>query len=287
MTGFGSASSREDGVSLQVEIRTVNNKFYKSNIRLPDLLQSLEAETDALVSKQITRGSVTINVKFMDSPEHGVATINAEILSNYINTLREVDSSVSIEVSRLLSLPGVLSNDADEDIALRVKPLLLSLVSDCCEKVLEMRRREGQSLEEDLDGQLTKIAEHLSHIKERAPEIVNEYQTRLRQRMEALFSEVGANVSEPDTLREVAIFAEKTDIAEEISRLDGHLDQFREIIGGPENEPIGRTLDFLAQEMLRESNTIASKCLDGETSRRIVEIKGAVDRIKEQVQNAE
>ena len=287
MTGFGSASSREGGVSLQVEIRTVNNKFYKSNVRLPDLLQSLEPEVDALVSKQITRGSVTVNVKFMDSPEHGVAKINADILSNYINSLREVDSSVSIEVSRLLSLPGVLSNDTDEDVALRVKPILTDLVKDCCEKVLEMRRREGRSLEEDLDCQLIKIAEHLAHIKERAPQIVSEYQTRLQQRMEALLAEVGANVSDQDTLREVAIFAEKTDIAEEISRLEGHLDQFRELTGTPENEPIGRTLDFLAQEMLRESNTIASKCLDGETSRRIVEIKGAVDRIKEQVQNAE
>jgi uncharacterized protein (TIGR00255 family) len=287
MTGFGSASSREDGVTIQVEIRTVNNKFYKSNVRLPDLLQSLEAEIDAMVSKQISRGSVAVNVKFMDSPEHGVATINEDILREYIKTLREVDASVSIEVSRLLSLPGVLSNDSDEDVAIRVKPRLLELVEDGCQKVIEMRRREGQTLEADLEQQLSKIAEHLSNIKERAPGIVEEYQQRLRQRMETLFSEVGANVSESDTLREVAIFAEKTDIAEEISRLDGHLEQFRELIGGPEVEPIGRTLDFLAQEMLRESNTIASKCLDGETSRRIVEIKGAVDRIKEQVQNAE
>lgn len=287
MTGFGSASSREDGVTIQVEIRTVNNKFYKSNVRLPDLLQSLEAEIDAMVSKQISRGSVAVNVKFMDSPEHGVATINEDVLREYIKTLREVDASVSIEVSRLLSLPGVLSNDSDEDVAIRVKPRLLELVEDGCQKVIEMRRREGQTLEADLEQQLSKIAEHLSNIKERAPGIVEEYQQRLRQRMETLFSEVGANVSESDTLREVAIFAEKTDIAEEISRLDGHLEQFRELIGGPEVEPIGRTLDFLAQEMLRESNTIASKCLDGETSRRIVEIKGAVDRIKEQVQNAE
>jgi uncharacterized protein (TIGR00255 family) len=150
-----------------------------------------------------------------------------------------------------------------------------------------MRRREGKSLEEDLVNQLVKISENLSHIKDRAPEIVAEYQKRLRQRMETLFAEVGVNLTEQDTLREVAIFAEKTDIAEEIARLDGHIDQFRDLIGGPENEPIGRTLDFLSQEMLRESNTIASKCLDGETSRRIVEIKGAVDRIKEQVQNAE
>lgn len=287
MTGFGSASSRKDGVSLQVEIRTVNNKFYKSNVRLPDLLQSLEAEIDAIVAKQITRGSVTVSVKFMDSPEHGVATINSEILGNYLNKLREVDDSISIEVSRLLSLPGVLSNDTEEEVAIRVKSTLLGLVSECCTDVIEMRRREGKSLEEDLVNQLVKISENLSHIKNRAPEIVAEYQKRLRQRMEILFAEVGVNLTEQDTLREVAIFAEKTDIAEEIARLDGHIDQFRDLIGGPENEPIGRTLDFLSQEMLRESNTIASKCLDGETSRRIVEIKGAVDRIKEQVQNAE
>lgn len=287
MTGFGSASSRKDGVSLQVEIRTVNNKFYKSNVRLPDLLQSLEAEIDAIVAKQITRGSVTVSVKFMDSPEHGVATINSEILGNYLNKLREVDDSISIEVSRLLSLPGVLSNDTEEEVAIRVKSTLLGLVSECCTDVIEMRRREGKSLEEDLVNQLVKISENLSHIKDRAPEIVAEYQKRLRQRMETLFAEVGVNLTEQDTLREVAIFAEKTDIAEEIARLDGHIDQFRDLIGGPENEPIGRTLDFLSQEMLRESNTIASKCLDGETSRRIVEIKGAVDRIKEQVQNAE
>jgi len=153
--------------------------------------------------------------------------------------------------------------------------------------VLDMRRREGQTLEADLESQLVNIAVHLSHIKDRAPQMVTEYQTRLRQRMESLFAEVGANVTEQDTFREVAIFAEKTDIAEEISRLNGHLEQFRELVGRPEDEPIGRTLDFLAQEMLRESNTIASKCVDGETSRRIVEIKGAVDRIKEQVQNAE
>jgi uncharacterized protein (TIGR00255 family) len=287
MTGFGRASSRKDGVSLQVEIRTVNNKFYKSNVRLPDILQSLEAEIDTLVAKQIIRGSVTISVKFIDSPEHGVATINPEILSNYLSKLREVDDTVSIDVGRLLSLPGVLSNDTEDDVAIRVKSTLLGLVLDCCTDVIEMRRKEGKSLEEDLKNQLAKINENLSHIKERAPEIVAEYQARLRQRMQSLFDEVGATVTEQDTLREVAIFAEKTDIAEEITRLDGHINQFHDLIGGPENEPIGRTLDFLSQEMLRESNTIASKCLDGETSRRIVEIKGAVDRIKEQVQNAE
>ena len=105
--------------------------------------------------------------------------------------------------------------------------------------------------------------------------------------MAAILSDVGKEVTDGDLLREVAVFAERADISEEISRLSGHLEQFREFIGNENYDPIGRTLDFLAQEMLRESNTIASKCLDGDTSRRIVEVKGAIDRIKEQVQNAE
>jgi uncharacterized protein (TIGR00255 family) len=287
MTGFGSASSRKDGVSLQVEIRTVNNKFYKANVRLPEQLQSLETEIDVAVSKQLSRGSVTVIVKFIDSPEHGIATINKEVLGNYIHQLQEVDSSITIDMSRLLMLPGVMCHDSDDDIVGRNKSELMSLVQEACDGVIEMRQREGKVLEDDLSTHLTRIEEQLSFIKERAPEIVEEYQNRLRQRVQNLLSEIGKSIEDVDFLREIAMFAEKTDIAEEISRLEGHLNQYRELIAAADHEPIGRTLDFLAQEMLRESNTIASKCLDGDTSRRIVEMKGAVDRIKEQVQNAE
>ena len=287
MTGFGSALSRKEGVTLQVEVRTVNNKFYKAHIRLPEVLQPLETEIDVAVSKYITRGSVTVNVKLEDTSERGLPKINKEVLANYIHQLKETDSSVTIEVSRLLMLPGVMSVDANDNFAERNKEELMSLVRNACQDVIDMRQREGKVLEEDLCAHLNKIENHLSLIKERAPEIVDEYQTRLRQRIDSLLAEIGKNVEQEDVLREVAIFAEKTDIAEEISRLEGHLVQYRELINECDNEPIGRTLDFLAQEMLRESNTIASKCLDGDTSRRIVEIKGAVDRIKEQVQNAE
>ena len=287
MTGFGSASSRKDGVSLQVEIRTVNNKFYKATIRLPEPLQSLETAIDVAVSKQLSRGSVTVIVKFIDTSEHGIATINKDVLGKYVDQLKEVDSSLTIDMSRLLLLPGVLSNDSNDDVVERNKSTLMNLVQTACDGVIDMRKREGKALEEDLCIHLEEIEKHLSFIKERAPEIVEEYQTRLRQRVQNLLSEIGKSVEDVDLLREVALFAEKTDIAEEISRLEGHLHQYRELISGSDQEPIGRTLDFLAQEMLRESNTIASKCLDGDTSRRIVEIKGAVDRIKEQVQNAE
>ena len=287
MTGFGSAASREDGVSLQVEIRTVNNKFYKAHIRLPEPLQSLETAIDIAISKRLSRGSVTVNVKFVDISEHGIATVNKEILQNYIEQLRDVDAELQIDMGRLLHLPGVLHSDEEDDVASRTKDALLALVDKACIDVLDMRTREGKVLEEDLEIHLSKIDDDLTCIKDRTPEIVEEYQTRLHARVQNLLQEIGKSIDEKDLLREVAIFAEKTDIAEEIARLSGHLLQFRELIERSNGEPVGRTLDFLAQEMLRESNTIASKCLDGETSRRIVEIKGAVDRIKEQVQNAE
>lgn len=287
MTGFGSVSSHEDGVSIQIELRTVNNKFYKSTIRLPDSLQSLEAEIDAQVSRSFSRGSVTLSVKYVDTSEHGIATINTESLQNYIDQLREMDSSLSVDIGRLLSLPGVLASDSDEDIVTRVRSTVMDLVTAACENTIEMRKREGKALQQDLEDLLSKLGEELSHIKQRAPEIVKEYQSRLHQRMEGLLSEIGKSVAQEDLLREVAIFAERTDIAEEITRLEGHIVQFKELVDGSDQDPIGRTLDFLAQEMLREANTIASKCLDGESNRRIVEVKGAIDRIKEQVQNTE
>ena len=282
MTGFGSSSSREEGVSLQVEIRTVNNKFYKASVRLPDPLQSIETAIDIAISKKLSRGSVTVTVKFSDTSEHGIATVNKEVLGNYIAQLQAVNADAHIDMA-----PGVLASNAEDEVASRTKDSLLKLIDQACDDVISMRTREGETLEADLELHLTKIEEDLFCIKERAPEIVQEYQDRLRTRLQSLLSEIGKSVKDEDLLREVAMFAEKTDIAEEISRLSGHLVQFRELISNTNGEPVGRTLDFLAQEMLRESNTIASKCQDGDTSRRIVEIKGAVDRIKEQVQNAE
>jgi uncharacterized protein (TIGR00255 family) len=148
-----------------------------------------------------------------------------------------------------------------------------------------MRIHEGETLRADLVSHLETIQSNLREIATRAPDVVEGYQKRLRQRMESLLQEVGRAVEEHDLLREVAVFAERSDIAEEISRLQGHVDQFKAIMADDDNQLAGRTLDFLAQEMLREANTIGSKCLDGEISHRIVEAKGAIDRVKEQVQN--
>ena len=287
MTGFGSASSRNDGLALLVEVRSVNNKFFKPHIRLPDTLQGLEAELDSFLSRHFKRGSVTATIKYSDHSSRAVASLNTDAMKKYIEQIRDVDEHLTIDAGRLLSLPGVLMHDTGEEFLETIRPILMKLLDEACRSAIVMRNREGEALEQDLALHLDKINVHLENIKVRAPEIVTDYEQRLRQRMESLLSDIGKEVADSDLLREVAVFAERTDICEEISRLDGHIEQFRELVGGDNYEPIGRTLDFLAQEMLRESNTIASKCLDGETSRRIVEVKGAIDRIKEQVQNAE
>ncbi|MDP7008475.1 MAG: YicC/YloC family endoribonuclease [Phycisphaerales bacterium] len=287
MTGFGSASSSSDGLALLVEVRTVNNKFFKSHVRLPDSIQGLDAELDSKLSHCFERGSVTASVKYVDNSSRAAASLNVEAIKKYINQIREIDENLTIDAGRLLSLPGVLMNDTGEELLERIQPIVMTLLQEACESAIEMRTREGELLEKDLNVHLSKIEAHLAAIKERAPQIISEYEQRLRQRLETLLTDIGKEVNDSDLLREVAVFAERADISEEISRLGGHLEQFRELVGSDSYDPIGRTLDFLAQELLRESNTIASKCLDGETSRRIVEIKGAIDRIKEQVQNAE
>jgi uncharacterized protein (TIGR00255 family) len=154
-------------------------------------------------------------------------------------------------------------------------------------KLLEMRRAEGAALREDLMNQHEVIADRLEQIEAHAPEVVKVYEKRLQSRMQALLDDAELTVEPRDLIREIAVYAEKTDIAEEITRLRGHLVQFQSRIEADDAEPVGRTLDFITQEMLREANTIASKSPDATVSMLTVDIKGAIDRIKEQVQNIE
>jgi uncharacterized protein (TIGR00255 family) len=150
-----------------------------------------------------------------------------------------------------------------------------------------MRTAEGTALRDHVRSCAATLGDRLAAVRERAPRVVAAYQERLRQRVNALLAEVGAAVEPSDLLREVAIFAERSDIAEEVSRLSAHLAQLDSLLSDANPEPVGRTLDFLAQEMLREANTIASKSADAEISRHVVDMKTAIDRIKEQAQNAE
>jgi uncharacterized protein (TIGR00255 family) len=293
MTGFGSASGQKDGAHFVLEVRSLNNRYFKAQVRLPEELQGLEAELEAALSRRLSRGSAVVAVRFSDSSADAASDVNVKAIQRYLEQLLEVEgldhTAARVDLGALLALPGVMITDTGEQRLAKAREVLLKLLEEACDRLVAMREREGAILHTELHHHCTAIAEALEVVRKQVPKLIGLYQEKLRQRMAALLAESGggAAVRDEDLLREVAVFAERSDVAEEVARLDGHLDQFREIIDDDGEEPSGRTLDFLAQEMLREANTIGSKCLDVEVSRRIVEIKGAIDRIKEQVQNVE
>lgn len=295
MTGFGDASEQVDGVFYCVELRSLNNRYYKASIRLPDEIASLEAELDSLLRRRLNRGSITLAVKTRDTRAHAVPQIDDSVLTEYLGHLEKLRAkalgnghSLNIDLTALLALPGVLQPHRDDQPLLdQARPVVMRLTERACDKLTGMRVTEGRSIAEDLAKQREVIDRLLAGVAQRAPQVIDVYHQKLRSRIDELLARAQLAIDQTDLTREVAIFAERADISEEVSRMTAHMEQFEQIIEASGGEPAGRTLDFLAQELLREANTIASKSNDAQISRDIVEIKGAIDRIKEQVQNVE
>ena len=293
MTGFGDAAAEVEGIHYLMELRSLNNKFFKTTMRLPEELSGLEAELETRLRKKVARGSVTVTVKFRASDARAASRVNEPALMNYLAHLEMVQDKVqghdvSIDLTQLLALPGVLQPAQDEEAILaKARPVVLKLLDEAADRLTAMRQREGQSLAQDLLHQREAILKRLARVQKRAPTVVEEYHQRLQNRINELMAKAKLKVDENDLIREVAVFADRADIREELIRLEGHLEQFEQIVQQSDAEPAGRTLDFLAQEMLREANTNGSKSNDAAISRHVVEIKGAIDRIKEQVQNVE
>ena len=290
MTGFGDASAQVDGVQYTVEVRSVNNKYLKAVIRTPERLAVLEPALEAQLRRRLARGTVTLTVTCTEVGAAAAHSINIPALQRYMDqlgTLKGIDPS-RLDPGSLLALPGVLAPPGDEDHGIgAARAALEPLVEQAVDHMISMRTREGLALREDLMAHHDLIRTRLDRIAVLAPTVVAEYERRLKSRLETLLREFDVRSEPADLIREVAVYAERTDIAEEVARLTEHLRHFRELLTSDDERPLGRTLDFLAQELLREANTIASKSPEAEISRLCVEIKGAIDRIKEQVQNAE
>ncbi|MCH2132684.1 MAG: YicC family protein [Phycisphaerales bacterium] len=287
MTGFGTASELVDGCRYVAEVRAVNGRYFKCHIRLPEDLQGIESSLEEVASAFLDRGTVTVTIRISGGDMEAGAAVNQVAVEQYLKQLKPVAEAhgLAVQLSDVLPLPGAVTSEDEELKRTKALPVLQKLVESACQEVNSMRTREGEALRSELDGLLSEIRNGLDVIRERAPVVIELYEERLRQRMEAMLATVGATVKDEDLIREVAVFAEKSDIAEEISRLGGHIDHFQELVASESGEPAGRKLDFLSQEMLRETNTIGSKCLDSDVSRQTVLIKGAIDRLKEQVQN--
>lgn len=288
MTGYGEASAHLGGVQYFLEVRTLNNKYLKVVLRLPDALQSLEAELESKLRERVSRGTVTVTASVSDNSESAAFEVNKKALARYIEQIKEASKDAPVDIASLMSLPGVLQPPADAEGRLdATKAALFDLLNKAVAQLTQMREREGKALVADLRSHHEFIAARVVKLKEIAPGVIHEYEKRLRTRIDTLLAESGVKVDTVDLVREIAAYAERTDIAEELNRLGAHLEQFMELLTSTDSRPLGRTLDFLAQEMLREANTIASKSPDAAISRLAVEIKGAIDRIKEQAANVE
>ena len=289
MTGFGEAQFEEDGHAYSLEIRSVNNRYLKTSIHLHDEFAFLESDVERLLRQHLTRGSVTLRLFVRDLTASAALEINAAAIQTYVEQLRAAspdDARFSIDLATLATLPGACQprelTDSQREQHWRT---LEKLATDALGRLSEMRAVEGRALQADLRTHCARIKTHLAAIHKRAPLVVDEYRERLSGRVRELLAKSNVQLAETDLLKEVAVYAERSDISEELSRLAAHLDQFEGALGS--QEPAGRKLDFIAQEMLREANTIGSKAGDAQIARDIIDVKSAIDRIKEQVQNVE
>lgn len=289
MTGFGDATTERDGTHYAVEIRSLNNRFFKAAIKLPENISGLEPELESMLREALGRGSITYILKMRSDSAEAAYHINTQALKAYLEqlqTIKGLDRFVQIDLASLVQLPGVCQEPRDEtDEIARHGPVVRELTEKAIGKLDGMRRREGEALFSHLMNHTNVIASNLKEIQARAPFVIEDYHRRLSQRVNQLVAKAELQVNQADLIKEVAVFAERADIAEEIQRLTTHLEAFEQSCRTGEHA--GRKLDFIAQEMLREANTIASKANDAQIAKHIVEIKGAIDRLKEQVQNVE
>jgi len=291
MTGFARVCREIGGINYAVEIRTVNNRYFKPSIRLPEATAFLEQEIEKFLRQQIYRGTVNYFLRYKNTSGEPMYEIDAAALKNYVaklNSINRPDGGIEcrINLADLLLLPGVVrSQEPENEQAQQLRKAVFEVTAQALEQLKAMRRQEGQALAEDLVQQCGQIKSLLEDIKTRKHVVVNEYKDRLAARVKELLSSARLELDSDTLAREVALFADRSDIGEEVIRLGSHIEQFT--ASCQTGEYAGRKLDFISQEMLRETNTIASKASDAKICLDVVQIKSCIERIKEQVQNVE
>lgn len=290
MTGYGSAECVHDGISYALELRSLNHRYLKLSQKLPEALQHCESALEKKVRDRVSRGAVYLSIRMRGEGADITGSINRAAAQHYVEQLGSVSlpDGVSgvVDLAALALLPGVCEPlEVDEAMRERLQKVVTDLLATALENLSAMRQTEGQALRDDILQTCSQVKEHMGAIEKRAHLVIDEYHDRLRDKVNTLMSKGGFELEQEGLMREISIFAERCDISEEITRLDAHLDQFGRMCDS--DEPVGRTLEFLTQELLREANTIGSKSNDTTIAQRVVSIKGLIDRLKEQVQNVE
>jgi len=290
MTGYGGARCEVSGATYAVEIKSVNNRYFKSSIRLPESVAFLEEAIERLLRDSLSRGTVTYVLRLKGVSADVLFDIDEPALRACLEKLSRVASSSGIEtridVGSLLALPGIVqAASPDEGTVDQVREKVLEMTREAIDQLKKMRAAEGAALAADLEANCEDIRADLEQINSRLASVVQKYGYKLKKRVDSILAEADVELDQDILAREVAIFAERADVSEEMARLDSHLQQFKDVCRG--EAVAGRRLDFLSQEMFREANTIASKASDAEIIHYVVDVKCRIDRMKEQVQNVE
>lgn len=289
MTGFGRGEFIDNSYSLKIEIKAVNHRYNDISIKMPRHMNYLEESIKKIVKKQISRGKVDvyINLEYLEGSPIDIK-VDINLAKSYKESLEKLNSELNLDgdirINNILSMSDIIKTERKELEEEQIWKCLKRSLDIALEDIMNMKKAEGVELEKDMVSHLLDIERTLEKIEERSPLVVLEYKQKLKDRISDLL-ESNVNIDEDKLSHEVAYFADKSNINEEIIRLKSHLGQFRSIL--KEEETVGRKLDFLIQEMNREVNTIGSKANDIDISSCVVEIKAQIEKIREQVQNVE
>lgn len=290
MTGHGRGECSHSGRKVTVEISSVNRKQTEIALSLARELDALEAQVRDVVNRRVARGRLNVRIVLHQSERAaaGHARLNAVVARAYASDAAKLAKALrlpgSLTMNGLLRLPGVVEVEDPGADAESLWPAVESALGHALTALLRMREREGRHLAKDLRARIALMRKVVKEVRSRAPAVAARYREQLLERIRAAGVE-GLRPDDERLVKEVAFFAERSDIAEELTRLESHFQQFDQLAASA--EPVGRTLDFLAQEINREVNTIGSKANDAELSRRVVTLKAEVEKFREQVQNVE
>lgn len=289
MTGHGDASGQNERLVVTAEIRSVNNRHLKLSVRCPDAFLAFEALVERIVRQHVTRGTVSVSLHVRRLDGHEVHRLDVAALQGYWRQLEQVSrqfgTALPHDLAPLLALPGIVEDGEQKTVEESDWPLFEGVIVKALGKLQEFRKLEGGAMAQELDGLCGTVGNDVDAIATRAPQVVAEYRDRLRDRINDLLGGSEIQIHDGDLLREISVFADRCDITEELMRLRSHLDQFRALL--KVRESTGRKLEFLCQEMFREINTVGSKANDVTVAHHVVDVKAAIEKMREIVQNVE
>jgi uncharacterized protein (TIGR00255 family) len=287
MTGYGRSQLSKNGIQVSVEVQSVNKRQTEILINLPSTLASLENEIRSTVARTLSRGRILATVSVSGPASQAQPALDHHLANLYLRRFKQLQKRLKlpgeISIETILRSPGVVALPDQASVDASARSMIDAALETALEQLVKMRGREGANLYRDLIRRIKSILRDIAEIRRRRPEAVKRYREILLERIKKFDLEKTEN--DDRLTKEVALFAERCDFSEEITRIESHLGQFMEIAG--KQEPVGRTLEFISQEIGRELNTLSAKANDAEISQIIVQCKAELEKIREQIQNVE